>query len=141
MSAKKDYPDFWISGFIYGIRSLLSKEAKVIPTFYKESTVFISLFSKGRDNQKVGIIVASKARELKELKWMADELEAEIKALENEMKAEMEARDTEGYLQDSVDNGDQHPAGFYSPEKGHAGSVHPIYQASDNPAFLHGVRM
>ena len=39
--------------------------------------------------------IASKARELKELKRMAEELEAESKALEDEIKAEMEARDTE----------------------------------------------
>ena len=38
--------------------------------------------------------MASKARELKELKRMAAELEAESKALEDEIKAEMEARDT-----------------------------------------------
>ena len=38
--------------------------------------------------------MASKARELKELKRMAEELEAESKALEDEIKAEMEARDT-----------------------------------------------
>ena len=39
--------------------------------------------------------IAGKARELKELQRMAEELKAEIEALENEIKAEMEARDTE----------------------------------------------
>lgn len=39
--------------------------------------------------------LTSKVRELKEFKAMAEELEAEITAIEDEIKAEMTARDTE----------------------------------------------
>ena len=44
--------------------------------------------------------IASKARELKELKRMAEELEAEIKALEDEIKVEMEAREADEIVAD-----------------------------------------
>lgn len=44
--------------------------------------------------------IASKARELKGLKRMAEELEAEIKALEDEIKAEMEAREADEIIAD-----------------------------------------
>lgn len=39
--------------------------------------------------------LTSKVRELKELKAMAEELEAEITAIENDIKAEMTARNTD----------------------------------------------
>lgn len=39
--------------------------------------------------------LAAKLRELKELKVMADELDAEITAIEDEIKAEMTARDVD----------------------------------------------
>lgn len=39
--------------------------------------------------------MTSKIRELKELKMMADELAAEITAIEDQIKAEMTERDTE----------------------------------------------
>lgn len=44
--------------------------------------------------------LTSKVKELKELKTMADELAAEIEAIENELKAEMTARDTEEMIVD-----------------------------------------
>lgn len=42
----------------------------------------------------------AKVRELKELKAMADELDAEITAIENELKAEMAAQNTEEMIVD-----------------------------------------
>ena len=44
--------------------------------------------------------LAAKVRELKELKTMADELAAEITAIEDEIKAEMTARDTDEMIVD-----------------------------------------
>lgn len=44
--------------------------------------------------------LTSKVRELKELKTMAEELAAEIEAIESELKAEMTARDTEEMIVD-----------------------------------------